>query len=147
MRRVGVEGLRTTRGRIVTRELTVHPRDVLSRKKLAESQQRIYDSGLYTDVQMELGPVDSTSHRAEVIVAVREQKMGWIDAGVGYGTVDQLRLTGQWGQRNIFRSSMRFVTTGRLGLRVLPFRVFFARPGATGQPLESPSPTGFRSGQ
>ena len=30
---------------------------------------------------------------------------------------------------------------------VLPFRVFFARPGATGQPLESPSPTGFRSGQ
>ena len=28
-----------------------------------------------------------------------------------------------------------------------PERVFFARPGATGQPLESPSPTGFRSGQ
>jgi outer membrane protein assembly factor BamA len=76
---------------------------------------------------MELGPVDSSSHRAEVIVSVREQKMGWIDAGIGYGTVDQLRLTGQWGQRNIFRSSIRFVATGRLGLQVLrdPWRTVY----------------------
>ena len=119
-----VEGTQKTKPSFVTREMLLHPGDAVRRSKLVLSQQRIYDSGLYTDVQMELGPVDSTSHRAEVIVAVREQKMGWIDAGVGYGTVDQLRLTGQWGQRNIFRSSMRFVTTGRLGLRVLPFRVF-----------------------
>src|SRR5205814_5732962 len=34
--RVGVEGQRTTRGRVVTRELTVHTGDVLSRKKLAD---------------------------------------------------------------------------------------------------------------
>src|SRR5262249_54783240 len=40
------------------------------------------------------------------------------DAGIGYGTIDQLRLTGQWGQRNIFRSSMRLVATGRLGVQI-----------------------------
>src|SRR3954470_19585125 len=50
MGRVGVEGQRVTRGRVVTRELTVHTGDVLSRKKLADSQQRIYDTGLYSDV-------------------------------------------------------------------------------------------------
>jgi len=125
--RFAVEGTKKTKPSFVTREMLLRPGDVLRRSKLVLSQQRIYDSGLYSDVQMELGPVDTTSQRAEIIVSVREQKMGWIDAGIGYGTVDQLRLTGQWGQRNIFRSSMRFVATGRLGLRVLrdPWRTVY----------------------
>ena len=38
MGRVGVEGQRTTSGRVVTRELTVHTGDVLSRKKLADTR-------------------------------------------------------------------------------------------------------------
>lgn len=116
---IKVEGTQKTKPSFVSREMLLRPGDVVRRSKLILSQQRIYDSGLYSDVQMELEPVDSTSHRAALVVSVREQKMGWIDAGIGYGTVDQLRLTGQWGQRNIFRSSMRFVATGRLGLRVL----------------------------
>ena len=115
---VKVEGTKKTRPSYVTRELLLRPGDVVRRSKLILSQARIFDSGLYSDVEMELEPVDSTTHRAGLVVAVREAKMGWIDAGIGYGTVDQLRLTGQWGQRNIFRSSMRFVVTGRLGLRV-----------------------------
>ena len=125
--RFKVEGTQKTKPSFVTREMLLRPGDVVRRSKLVLSQQRIYDSGLYSDVQMELSPVDSATQRAEIIVSVREQKMGWIDAGVGYGTVDQLRLTGQWGQRNIFRSSMRFVATGRLGLRVLrnPVRTKF----------------------
>jgi len=146
-----VEGTQKTKPTFVSREMLLRPGDVVRRSKLVLSQQRIYDSGLYSDVQMELGPVDSTSHRAEIIVSVREQKMGWIDAGVGYGTVDQLRLTGQWGQRNIFRSSMRFVATGRLGLRVLPFRVFRGDPVRTkfgdrrlDVALTHPWPLGFR---
>jgi outer membrane protein assembly complex protein YaeT len=127
LERVLVEGTRKTKPSFVSREMLLRPGDVVRRSKLVLSQQRIYDSGLYSDVQMELGPVDSSSHRAEVIVSVREQKMGWIDAGIGYGTVDQLRLTGQWGQRNIFRSSIRFVATGRLGLQVLrdPWRTVY----------------------
>ena len=121
---VTVEGTQKTKPSYVSREMLLRPGDIVRRSKLILSQQRIYDSGLYSDVQMELEPVDSTTHRAGLVVSVREQKMGWIDAGIGYGTVDQLRLTGQWGQRNIFRSSMRFVVTGRLGIRLLPFQVF-----------------------
>src|SRR5207344_313854 len=68
--------------------------------------------------QMSLDNPDSATNRSDLIVSVREQKMGWVDAGIGYGTVDQIRLTGQWGQRNIFRTGMRFIATGRLGLLV-----------------------------
>lgn len=121
---VTVEGTVKTRPPHVSREMLLKQGDVLRRSKLILSQQRIFDSGLYTDVQMEMGALDSATHRADLTVVVREQKMGWIDAGIGYGTVDQLRLTGQWGQRNIFRTSMRFVVTGRLGVQVETDPVF-----------------------
>jgi outer membrane protein assembly complex protein YaeT len=114
---VFVEGTQKTKPSYVSREMLLKRGDTLRRSKLIHSQQRIYDSGLYSDVQMSLEPPDST-RRADLIVTVREQKMGWIDAGIGYGTVDQIRLTAQWGQRNIFRTGMRFVATGRLGLLV-----------------------------
>src|SRR6185436_3476740 len=115
---IEVEGTQKTKPSYVTRELLFKPGDVLLCSKLIQSQQRIYDSGLYTDVQMELGKVDSVSAASDIAVTVRERKMGWVDAGIGYGTIDQLRLTGQWGQRNIFRSSMRLVATGRLGVQI-----------------------------
>lgn len=113
-----VEGTQKTRPGYVARELVLDEGDLMRRSKLVHSQQRIYDSGLYTDVQMEIAPVDSATSRSDLYVRVRERKMGWIDAGIGYGNIDQIRLTGQWGQRNIFRSSMRFVATGKLGIRL-----------------------------
>jgi len=115
---IEVEGTQKTKPSYVTRELLFKPGDVLLRSKLIQSQQRIYDSGLYSDVQMELGKIDSVTAASDIAVTVRERKMGWVDAGIGYGTIDQLRLTGQWGQRNIFRSSMRLVATGRLGVQI-----------------------------
>ena len=115
---VKVEGTQKTKPGYVTREIVLDEGDLLRRSKLVHSQQRIYDSGLYTDVQMEIGPVDSATQQSDLYVRVRERKMGWIDAGIGYGNIDQIRLTGQWGQRNIFRSSLRFIATGKLGLRL-----------------------------
>jgi len=120
LRQIQVEGTRKTKPAYVEREVLLKPGDFMRRSKLIQSQQRIYDSGLYTDVELETGQTDTTTHASDLVVKVHEQKMGWIDAGIGYGTVDQLRLTGQWGQRNIFRSSMRLTVTGKLGVRLTP---------------------------
>jgi outer membrane protein insertion porin family len=117
---VGVEGQRVTSGRVVTRELTVHKGEILSRKKLADSQQRIYDTGLYSDVVFERGDIDSVTHAADLHLTVRERKMAWVDAGLGYGTVDQLRFTSQWGHRNLGREGIRLAVTGRTGVVVRP---------------------------
>ncbi len=113
-----VEGTNRSKPSYVSREMLLKQGDTIRRSKLILSQQRIYDSGLFSDVQMSLETPDTVTYRSDLIVSVREAKMGWVDAGIGYGTVDQVRLTAQWGQRNIFRSSMRFVATGRLGLLV-----------------------------
>ncbi len=120
VRTVSVEGLRITRGRVVTREVTVRPGDILSRKKLVDSQQRIYDTGLYSDVVFERGEIDSTTRLTDLHLSVRERKMAWVDAGLGYGTLDQLRLTSEWGHRNIGREGIRFIVGGRMGIRLTP---------------------------
>jgi outer membrane protein insertion porin family len=113
---VGVEGVRKTRRRVVTRELALGPGDLLSRKKLEESQQRIYDTGLYSDVVFERGDIDTVTRLADLHLTVRERKMAWIDAGLGYGTLDRLRLTSQWGHRNIGHEGIRFTVSGKVGV-------------------------------
>jgi outer membrane protein insertion porin family len=118
--RVGVEGQHVTSRHVVTREVTVHTGDILSRKKLADSQQRIYDTGLYSDVVFERGDIDSVTHATDLHLTVRERKMAWVDAGLGYGTLDQLRLTSEWGHRNIGREGIRFTVTGRTGVVMRP---------------------------
>ncbi len=118
VRTVGVDGLHITRGRVVTREVTVRSGDILSRKKLVDSQQRIYDTGLYSDVVFERGEIDSVTHLTDLHLTVRERKMAWVDAGLGYGTLDQLRLTSEWGHRNIGREGIGFIVGGRMGIRL-----------------------------
>ena len=117
LRELVIEGTRATKPRFVSREVVLRPGDLLSRSKLLRSQQRIYDSGLYSDVQFAAGSIDSGADRTDLIVTVRERRLGWVDAGIGYGTVDQVRLTGQVGQRNLFRDGVHFVVTARLGIR------------------------------
>jgi outer membrane protein assembly complex protein YaeT len=114
---VKVEGTKKTKPGYVSREILPESGDILVRSKLIQSQRRIYDSGLYSDVQMSIEPTDSSGQHADLVISVREPKMGWVDAGIGYGTLNQLRLTGQWGQRNIFRSGRRFAASGLVGVK------------------------------
>lgn len=130
---VRVEGTSVTKPKFVTREVVLDQGDVLARSKLIQSQQRIYDSGFYSDVQFDRGAIDTVTTATDLTVLVRERKMGWIDAGVGYGTVDQVRLSSQVGQRNLFKDGYRLVVTGRLGIRVDadPWKVFRELPDLT----------------
>jgi len=117
LRKIIVEGTMATKPSFVSREVTLRPGAVLARSQLLRSQQRIYDSGLYGDVQFATGEIDSVTHETDLIVSVRERSLGWVDAGIGYGTVDQARLTAQMGQRNLFRQNVRFLATARVGIR------------------------------
>jgi len=123
---VVVEGAQRTRPGFVTREVTLDRDDPLSRSRLLQSQQRIYNSGFYNDVQFSTGEIDSATQRTDLIVSVRERRLGWLDAGIGVAyapslnpsqSLDVLRLSAQVGQRNLFRDGVRFVATARLGIR------------------------------
>ncbi|MFH0779202.1 MAG: outer membrane protein assembly factor BamA [Candidatus Eisenbacteria bacterium] len=108
---VRIEGNRITTDRLVRREVTLKPGDILRRSELIRTQQRIYDTGLFSDVQISVATGDSVSPVPDLLILVREKKMGWTATGVGYGSSDQLRVFGEWGQRNLFGRGQRLFTS------------------------------------
>ncbi len=108
---ISVEGNRTTAERLVRREVTLEPGDILRRSEVLRTQQRIFDTGLYSDVQLSPVARDSAGAVVDLLVRVRERKMAWVGAGIGYGSSDQLRVLGEWGHRNVRGSGLRLFTS------------------------------------
>jgi len=87
--------------RLVRRELLLRRDDIYKRSRMLRSGERLYDTGLFSQVQ--ISPlVDSTRSRMDFELRLTERKSRWIDAGIGSGTAERFRATGEWGHRNLF---------------------------------------------
>ncbi|MCX5801174.1 MAG: outer membrane protein assembly factor BamA [Candidatus Eisenbacteria bacterium] len=106
-----VEGNKATAERLVRREVTLKRGDVLRRSELIKTQQYIYDSELYSDVQISTVNVDTMPPVADLLILVKERKLGWVGGGIGYGSSDQLKVFSDWGHRNLFGSGKRLFTS------------------------------------
>ena len=109
VRIVGPEALGVSE-RLVLRELLLKPGSVYRQSKMEESEERLYETGLFSEAQVSARP-DSTNSRMEFLVRVRGRKPRWLDAGVGSGTRERLRFEGEWGHRNLGKHGLQ----GRLG--------------------------------
>ncbi len=87
--------------RLVRRELLLDRDDVFRRSRMLRSGERLYDTGLFSQVQ--ISPIiDSTRSRMDFDLRLTERKSRWVDAGVGSGTAERFHATGEWGHRNLF---------------------------------------------
>lgn len=115
---VRVEGNKFTDTDIIRRELTLHPGETLSRDEVDESRARLYSSGYFSSVT--IVPEPGETEAVDVVVRVTERKMRFVGAGVGYGTRDQLRLSGEWGHRNLWGKGKRGSIRGLLATELFP---------------------------
>jgi len=97
--------------RLVTRELLIQRGDTYSRDRVLRSSERLYETGLFDQVQITSLP-DSTQTLVEYDLRVRERKPRWIDAAIGSGTDERFRATASWGHRNLFRRGVQSAVTG-----------------------------------
>lgn len=96
--RVVDPGLARVRQRVITRELLLEPGSVYRLSRVVESQERLSQTGLFTEVQ--ITPVPDTARPViDFTVQARGRKPRWLDAGIGSGTQERLRFTGDWGTR------------------------------------------------
>jgi outer membrane protein insertion porin family len=102
--RIDVRGSARVSARVVKREITLKPGDIFSRQKVLDSQQRLYDTGLFRDVEIEPAQSRSDSGLVELVVKVKERKTREVSTGVGYGTRDEARFTLGWLHRNLWNS-------------------------------------------
>ena len=110
---VRVSGQERVKERLIRRELVLKRDDTFRRSRMVRSWERLYDTGLFSQVQI-TPLVDSTRSRMDFDLHVRERKPRWIDAGIGSGTAERFRATGEWGHRNVFGGGFQAALSARL---------------------------------
>jgi outer membrane protein insertion porin family len=122
-----VEGNDVTRRAIVLRELTVETGDVMSREELLESRSRLYATGYFDRVDLVPRDPDPERGTVDLLVRVQERKMRFVGVGLGYGTRDQLRISADWGHRNLWGRGKRASIRGLLATELFPVDLVRAR--------------------
>jgi outer membrane protein assembly complex protein YaeT len=98
-----LDGLHHTRPGVAHRAIKVQPGGPLSQHEMLESQRRLYDLGLFKQVDTAIQNPDGTESRKNVLVTVNEADRYTFDYGVGfefqtgqpaYGTSQPLGKTG-----------------------------------------------------
>ena len=105
---IDVSGNSKVSNRIIRREVTLKPGETFSRQKVLVSQQNLYDTGCFRDVEIEPVPAPTDSGKVDLAVTVKEREMREVSSGVGYSTRDEARLTGGWLHRNLWNSGRQF---------------------------------------
>jgi outer membrane protein assembly complex protein YaeT len=81
---VFLDGLHYTRPGVARREMQVQPNAPLSQQDMLESQRRLYDLGLFKQVNTAIQNPDGTESRKNVLVTTREADRYTFDYGVGF---------------------------------------------------------------
>jgi outer membrane protein assembly complex protein YaeT len=110
---IRVSGIQTVDPRLVTRELLLERDGVYSRTRVQRSQERLYETGLFKQVQFS-SRFDSSDARVTFDLRVSERKRRWVDAGIGSGTSERFRIDTEWGARNLFNRGLENAVGARL---------------------------------
>jgi len=113
--RIDVEGTGGLRESLARRELLVRPGDVFRRSRLEQSVQRLYDTGLYSQVQVS-SVNDTVPGVMDLLLRVAARRPRWVDLGIGSGSADLFRVSGAWGHRNLDTKALLGSLTGDLAL-------------------------------
>ncbi len=89
---ITIEGLKKTRPGVVTREMRTRVGEPFNKNTIQRDLQRIYNLGLFANVEGWRGEDGSDLGRVRLIVPVQEQRTGQVGVSVGYSV--QQRLTG-----------------------------------------------------
>jgi outer membrane protein insertion porin family len=82
--RVFLDGLHHTRPGVARREMRVQAGAPLSQQEMLESQRRLYDLGLFKQVDTAIQNPEGTESRKNVLVTAREADRYTFDYGVGF---------------------------------------------------------------
>ena len=78
-----VEGLDNTRRDLVSRNLLLAPSDPLSPIRMADTQRRLYDLGIFATVDMAIQNPEGNTQRKYVVYQIEEAKKYSFDVGIG----------------------------------------------------------------
>lgn len=125
---ISIRGGQRIRDEFVLRQLTLKPGDCFSRRELVRSRYRLMRTGLFRQVEVSPGELAADREQIEVRVELEEKPPRLLEAGIGYGSGDAIRLLGRWGHRNLFGMGRKLEYDGLASFRTkLPIQMIRGR--------------------
>lgn len=103
---IAVAGTSRTSEKFVRRELTFGEGDWFRLASLLDSRDRIYQTGLYSNVAITREGLNEDD-AVPIRIDVAEKKVRSIGVGGGFGTEDRFRVSLDWSDRNLLGSGRR----------------------------------------
>jgi outer membrane protein insertion porin family len=98
---VSIDGNEEVRTGVIKSEITVKTGEVCRYKKVLETERNLFETGLFSVVDVVPEHVDTLTNVVDIHIRVRERKESWIEAGFGVGNVLGSRVFAEWGTRNV----------------------------------------------
>jgi len=98
---ISIDGNEQVRTGVIESEITVKPGEVCRYKKVLETERNLFETGLFSVVDVVPEHVDTLTNVVDIRIRVRERKESWVEAGFGVGNVLGSRVFAEWGTRNV----------------------------------------------
>ncbi len=133
---VRIVGNTHTKEKVIRREISLFPGDLLRRSRLARSQRDIFATGFFKDVQVDFEP-SPTPGEVDVTFRVEEHSSATMNGGVGYSS--QQGLTGfvKLGHNNLFGNGQALALEIERGKKREYYDVSFTEPWVFGRPISA----------
>ncbi|MDM7915620.1 MAG: outer membrane protein assembly factor BamA, partial [Candidatus Eisenbacteria bacterium] len=131
---IRIRGNRHTKEKVIRRELTLYPGDLLRRSALLRSQRDVFALGFFDDVQIDYEPTgDSTD--VDIVYQVKEKTSGQLSGGMGYSSESGLTGFLQIGHPNLFGNGQSISLYLERGGRRENYELSFQDPWFLGHPV------------
>lgn len=100
VRQIRIEGNTKTKDEVIRREVIQMEGAPINTKSVEESKIRLNRTGFFTDVKVEMRPVQGANDEIDVVYIVEEASAGQLGGAVGYSDLDGLIFNANISNRN-----------------------------------------------
>ncbi|MXW39823.1 MAG: BamA/TamA family outer membrane protein [Synechococcus sp. SB0668_bin_15] len=108
-----------TKNWVITRELSTTSGDRFNRRTLQQDLERLYGTGLFSDINVSLRPIPSDPGLVDLVLKVQEAKTGSLSGGLGYSDVQGIFGQISFSEDNLLGRAWRTtsqITYGQYGV-------------------------------
>lgn len=112
IRDISISGNTLSKNSVIEKEFAFKTGEVCKLGQIVDTQRNLFETGLFTVVDIVPENLDPLERTVDIFVRVRERKAAYIEAGFGVGNILGSRIVGEWGTRNLLGTgrTLRFTS-------------------------------------
>jgi outer membrane protein insertion porin family len=128
VRNIYIEGLESTKEKVIRRELLLKRGGVFSRRKLIESVQRVRNLGFIDNIEYHLLPAGASDDVVDLSFKIEEGGPGTVNGGVAYSSRNELFFTLGLTHMNLFGLGQHLNLSAEYGKKKTNFNINWTDP-------------------